>query len=124
MRACEHLNFACAGGATNPSGVLPAMVVCNGSYACADGNIVVAAANDKLFAGLWAVCLLLLVGGEPLLVWAHHRDAEVGVAHHGFGFESWPGFYALFGFAAYVTLVLVAKQLRRWIMRPEDYYGD
>jgi len=78
----------------------------------------------KLFRGLWVVCLLLLVGGQGLLVWAHHRDAEAGVVHHGFAFESWPGFYALFGFAAYVTLVLVAKQLRGLLMRPEDYYDD
>lgn len=78
----------------------------------------------KLFRGLWVVCLLLLVGGAGLLAWAHQRDVAAGGAHHGFAFENWPGFYALFGFVAYVTLVLVAKKLRDWIMRPEDYYGD
>jgi hypothetical protein len=78
----------------------------------------------KLFRGLWVVCLLLLVGGEALLVWAHHRDVAEGVAHHGFAFESWPGFYPLFGLAAYVTLVLLAKQLRPLVMRSEDYYDD
>jgi hypothetical protein len=32
------------------------------------------------------------------------------------------GFYAGFGFIACVVLVLIAKQLRRILMRPEDYY--
>ena len=32
------------------------------------------------------------------------------------------GFYGIFGFVACVALVLIAKQLRRVLMRPEDYY--
>ncbi len=32
------------------------------------------------------------------------------------------GFYAIFGFTVYVGLVLFAKWLRRFLMRPEDYY--
>ena len=38
--------------------------------------------------------------------------------------ESLRGFYALFGFAACVALVLVAKELRKLVMRGEDYYND
>jgi predicted MFS family arabinose efflux permease len=34
------------------------------------------------------------------------------------------GFYALFGFAAFVGIVLAGKQLRKLLMRPEDYYDD
>ena len=35
------------------------------------------------------------------------------------------GFYALFGFVACVVLVLVAKGMRKYLMRKEDYYdGD
>ncbi len=34
------------------------------------------------------------------------------------------GFYSLYGFAACVVLVLVAKEMRKVIMRKEDYYGD
>ena len=78
----------------------------------------------KLYRGLWVVCVLLLVGGQGLLVWAHHRAEEAGEVHHGFSFESWPGFYAFFGFLAYVILVLVSRELRKLVMRPEDYYGD
>jgi hypothetical protein len=32
------------------------------------------------------------------------------------------GFYAVYGFAACVILVLVAKELRKVLMRGEDYY--
>jgi hypothetical protein len=32
------------------------------------------------------------------------------------------GFYCLYGFAACVILVLVAKEMRKVLMRPEDYY--
>ena len=34
------------------------------------------------------------------------------------------GFYSLYGFAACVALVLIAKELRKVLMRKEDYYGD
>lgn len=78
----------------------------------------------KVYRSLWAVSLVLLVGGEGLLRWAHHRSEQAGDTHHAFAFESWPGFYALFGFIAYVALVLVAKELRKVLMRAEDYYGD
>ena len=36
--------------------------------------------------------------------------------------EGWFSFYPLFGFAAYTMLVLISKQLRKVLMRPEDYY--
>jgi hypothetical protein len=42
--------------------------------------------------------------------------------HPKFGFEGWPAFYAVYGFVGSVGLVLTAKWLRRWLMRPEDYY--
>lgn len=78
----------------------------------------------KVYVGLWVVCLLLLVGGEGLLIWAHRAAAAHGEAHHGFSFERWPGFYSLYGFVACVALVLAAKELRKLLIRPEDYYGD
>lgn len=42
--------------------------------------------------------------------------------HGHFTFEGWFGFYALFGFIAYVFIVLSATQLRKLIKRDEDYY--
>lgn len=34
------------------------------------------------------------------------------------------GFHAVYGFVACVVLVLVAKELRKILMRREDYYDD
>jgi hypothetical protein len=42
--------------------------------------------------------------------------------HSGFALEHVFGFYGWFGFIACVALVLIAKQLRRMLMRREDYY--
>lgn len=36
--------------------------------------------------------------------------------------ENLPAFYPIYGFVGIVVLVLVAKQLRRVVMRDEDYY--
>lgn len=38
--------------------------------------------------------------------------------------ESMVGFYAIYGFVACVILVLVAKELRKVLMRGEDYYDE
>ena len=65
---------------------------------------------ERLVRGFYTVCLLLLL-------------LDLFVPKHGaFAVEHLFGFYAFFGFAACVTLVLVAKQLRRVLMRSEDYY--
>ena len=36
--------------------------------------------------------------------------------------ESFTGFYAIYGFLACVILVLLARELRKVVMRDEDYY--
>jgi hypothetical protein len=36
--------------------------------------------------------------------------------------ESLFGFYAIYGFVACVFLVLAAKEIRKFLMRKEDYY--
>ncbi len=38
--------------------------------------------------------------------------------------ESLFGFYAIFGFVACVILVLLAKEMRKVVMRKENYYDD
>lgn len=42
--------------------------------------------------------------------------------HVDYGFQDWIGFDAVYGFVSCVLLVLVAKQLRKVLMRDEDYY--
>ena len=44
--------------------------------------------------------------------------------HDEFFWEGWFGFYGFFGFIACVVLVLAAKELRRLVMRREDYYDE
>jgi len=51
------------------------------------------------------------------------RLAGAGELRHAEqAWEGLPGFYAIFGFVACVTLVLVAKQMRKVLKRDEDYY--
>ena len=59
---------------------------------------------------LVVACVLLLLADL-----AYHK-------HSHFDFEGWFGFFPLFGFAAYCIIVVGAKQLRRLVMRDEDYY--
>jgi hypothetical protein len=61
----------------------------------------------RVFYGL---CALLLIGDLVI-----HRH----VLHP---WERLFGFYPLFGFVACVLLVLVATQMRKLLMRDEDYY--
>lgn len=67
---------------------------------------------NKVVYALYAVCGLLLII-DPLI----HK-------HGPFEIEHWLGFYGIFGFVACVALVLAAKELRRILMRSEDYYDD
>ena len=59
---------------------------------------------------LYAICAVLLVLDVIL-----HRH----VVH---SWESLWGFYPLYGFVGCVVLVLVAKWMRTFLMRSEDYY--
>ena len=42
--------------------------------------------------------------------------------HPHFAFESWPAFFAVFGFLACVVLVFGAKLLGLLLKRPDTYY--
>jgi hypothetical protein len=63
-----------------------------------------------LIRGLYIICILLIV-----LDFILHRH----ITHR---WEELTGFYAIFGFVAYVTIVLAAGQLRKIVRRKEDYY--
>lgn len=65
---------------------------------------------DRLVHAFYAICAVLIA-------------IDVFVPKHGaFAVEHVFGFYGWFGFIACVVLVLAAKQLRRILMRPENYY--
>ncbi len=44
--------------------------------------------------------------------------------HVHFDWESWPAFYGIYGFLSFTFAVLVGKQLRKVLMRKEDYYDE
>lgn len=67
---------------------------------------------NKLVYGLCAACAILI-----LLDFVYLK-------HINFLFENWFGFFSWFGFIACVALVLLAKQMRKFVKRDEDYYGD
>ena len=65
---------------------------------------------NKIIYGLYTVCAVVaLIDLFPY-------------KHLHFRFEYWPGFFSFYGFVACVSLVLAAKQLRKVVMRDEDYY--
>ena len=65
---------------------------------------------SKIFYGIVAVCALLLAAD---LFYDKHAESSL---------ELYFGFSAFFGFVSYVFIVFAAKQLRKILMRPEDYY--
>lgn len=64
----------------------------------------------KIFRALVVVCTLLAAAD-----FFYHK-------HTVFDFEAVPAFFGIFGFVVCVALVLAAKELRRILMRDEDYY--
>ncbi len=58
----------------------------------------------------YAICVLLIVADFVV-----HRHIYVS-------FEEIPAFYALYGFVACVVLVVIAKAMRKFVMRDEKYY--
>ena len=66
----------------------------------------------KVLRIFYVICAGLLLADL-----AYHRH----VVHE---WEGLWGFYALYGFVACVALVLIAKEMRKLLMRREDYYDD
>ena len=70
---------------------------------------------NRVIRGLYIVCALLFATD---FFYHRHLSFEEGV----FPLEGWIGFYAVYGWVACVVLVLLAKQMRKVLMRGEDYY--
>lgn len=62
--------------------------------------------------GLYITCILLVVADFII-----HR-------HIGLPWEKIPAFYAIYGFVACVVLVVIAKEIRKIVMRKENYYDE
>ena len=66
----------------------------------------------RVVLGLVGACVIL--AGLDLVLHRH-------ITHP---WEAMIGFYAVYGFVACVLLVLLAKELRKVLMRKEDYYDE
>ncbi|SET51046.1 hypothetical protein [Thalassotalea agarivorans] len=64
----------------------------------------------KILRVFYAICILLVVADFIV-----HR-------HIYHSWENIPAFYAIYGFVGCVLLVLLAKVMRKLLMREEDYY--
>ena len=67
--------------------------------------------NRKKVRRYFFIALGVLLIIDPFI----HKHAE-------FPWEEAPVFYAVYGFAACVSLIFIAKLLRLFIKRKEDYY--
>ena len=65
---------------------------------------------NKVLWTLAAICAGLMIAD-----FFYHK-------HVVYEFENWFGFYGFFGFFLPVVFVLSARQLRKILMRDEDYY--
>ena len=66
----------------------------------------------RLLVGLYLLCAGLLLTDA-----LHHRHSILQM-------EDWFGFYSVYGFVACVILVLAAKEFRKLVARPKDYYEN
>ena len=71
----------------------------------------------RLIWAVFIVCGFLLVI-DPFV--PKHEGYEY--KYTLFEVERWWGFYGIYGFVGCVFLVLAAKEMRRIIMKPENYY--
>ena len=77
------------------------------------------AARTKLLKELGLNCLLSFITDFGFLV-----SSEID-KHEHLKWESWVGFYGIFGFVACIIIVLVAKYILRPISeRKEDFYDE
>ncbi len=65
-----------------------------------------------MMRGFYALCILLFIADFVI-----HR-------HVVLDWEKIPAFYAIYSFAACLILVIIAKGLRKIVMRKEDYYDE
>ena len=73
---------------------------------------------NKVWYALVGLCVVLIAADFVL-----HNYFLPG-KHGYFDFETAIGFHAIYGFVAFLFAVLTGKELRKFLMRPEDYYDE
>ena len=67
--------------------------------------------NVTRFLLVFYSCLMVLLLVDPFI----HK-------HGDFEWENMPGFFAAYGFVSCVLLIFIARIMRLWIKRDENYY--
>lgn len=67
---------------------------------------------SKILKVFYAICILLVVADFIVHRHIYHTWEQV------------PAFYAIYGFVGCVVLVLIAKAMRKVLMKKEDYYDQ
>ncbi|MCY3809073.1 MAG: hypothetical protein OXG58_06580 [Gemmatimonadetes bacterium] len=76
----------------------------------------------RVIFGLYAACAVVFV--LDIVSWFQARAGVPELRHPDSGMDGLPGFYAFYGFVACVLLVLAAREMRKILMRREEYYDD
>ena len=71
--------------------------------------------ENKKLVNILIIALCVICVGLLCVDLFHHK-------HGHFTFESWFGFYAFYGFIAYMVIVNCAKLLLKLVRRDENYY--
>ena len=74
----------------------------------------------RVILGLYTACAVVFV--MDIVSWFQARAAVPELRHPASSMDGLPGFYAFYGFVACVLLVLAAREMRKILMRREEYY--
>ena len=76
---------------------------------------------DRVFYGLCSIAIFLVITDVCYMLYMHSTGPKGYVKGH-FAFEDIMGFHAAYGFMAFVVVVMSGTHLRKYLMRPLDYY--
>lgn len=75
----------------------------------------------RVLRGLYTICAAFFL--IDVIDFLLHKFVGFSALRHEEGPLDWlPGYYGIYGFVACAALVLIAKKLRKVLMRDEDYY--
>jgi hypothetical protein len=75
----------------------------------------------KLLRWFYWACALIVVIDVAYSIWGHKHSAFADGTFLETS-EPWASFYGVYGFLGCAGLILAAKELRKLVMRKEDYY--